>query len=48
MNVAPGGPGQQKDEHSDAGCVGPLGGAFRPTAARAGARISSDDAKSLL
>lgn len=25
MDVAPGGPGQQEDEHNDAGCVGPLG-----------------------
>ena len=47
MDVAPGGPRQQEDEHNDAGSVGPLGGAFRPTVAREGGRITSDDAKVL-
>jgi hypothetical protein len=47
MDVAPGCPGQQEDEHNDAGCVDPLGGAFRPTVARAGERITSEDANIL-
>jgi len=47
MDVAPAGPGQQEDEYNDAGCVDPLGGAFRPTVARAGGRITSDDANVL-
>jgi len=43
----PRGLGKQEDERNDAGCVGPMGGAFRPTVARAGGRITSDDANVL-